>query len=173
MSPVEICVGPSASDGPIDLARVRADLPGWAELVDSNHDSSRCVAAFWLFDQEPRSGLRRFFIGAERRDETAIVLCVMAHGRPIRFEGEVSIQAVSLPHGIQPQRQFGLSTADKDLAVRICDDRTPVGWMDMQPMGLFTEFQHLVTDDIGLPLVTVRVKDSPRERWYFLPSTVR
>jgi hypothetical protein len=158
------------ASGPIDFARATENLPPWVELVEVDHDTSRCVAALWFYDAQPRFGLARFLAGRRRMEEEALVLCGLNPGDAMRLLEGLDVQARNLPPGTRARLGSDLERPDKDLAIRLTGPKSAeTAWLAINPNQPHPDFHELVVDDVGEALTGVWIQKDPPERWYFFP----
>lgn len=164
-------------------------------------ETTACVAALEpsIFHNEGIDELRRYLAAAEGRGETALLVSMIgdpdenagfrsalfshdAHVSLLNDDG--SIGGSRLPEGARGQVAEGLSNADRDLALRLCNRPEPAWWWKLKLQGRSSdgsfgtqtlppvgELHPLVTNDIGEVLAAVWLPGPEWNlRWYFVPG---
>jgi hypothetical protein len=164
-------------------------------------ETTACVAALEpsIFHNEGIDELRRYLAAAEARGETALLVSMIgdpdedAGFRSVLFSHDAHVSLLDddgsvggrrLPVGARGQVADGLSSADRDLALRLCNRPEPAYWWklelqgpsvgaryDDEPSPPVGELHPLVTNDIGEVLAAVWLPGCGRNlRWYLVPG---
>jgi hypothetical protein len=164
-------------------------------------ETSDCAVALEpsIFHGHGADELDRFLHGARSRSELALVVAVIgdadddrARSPLTRFDSSVrmnktltSIYGRRLPAGTRPVIVPELSSADRDLAMRLLSRPADAPWWSLHLSGSQVErrvgsgpetyepegrLQPILVDGLGDPLVAAWTSPSGDQRWYIIPD---
>ncbi|MFI6098153.1 hypothetical protein ACIA8G_21545 [Lentzea sp. NPDC051213] len=159
--------------------------PRWLQ-----HETSDCVAALQPNFNAGASEQRRLLAGAAARGETVLFVEVIGSVVPDELRSPSGYDAFArlpdqdshiavkrLPEGTQPTLAGDLSSADRDLGLRLLNRRTGSPWWTLHlqedgtnrnvPRG---ELRPILLDPLGEPVVAVWMSPDERLRWYLVPD---
>jgi hypothetical protein len=130
----------------------------------------------------------RYLAGARLRSEIALVVAMIGDDMPVRLsEPFTSVHGRRLPAGIRPLLAPDLSSADRDLALRLLTRPADAPWWSLHLSGAHLirgdgsgEEQHepqgrlqpVLIDALGDPVVAAWIPPSDDQRWYIIPATM-
>ena len=164
-------------------------------------ETSDCVVALEpsIFHGRGADELDRFLAGARVRDELALVVAVIGDADDDRSPGLLSrfgssihlnktfttVYGRRLPSGTRPQIAPDLSSADRDLAIRLLTRSGDAPWWSLQLGGAQGErgdgsgsvtyeaegqLHPILIDGLGVPVVAAWASPSGDQRWYVIPD---
>ncbi|MEV4691354.1 hypothetical protein AB0K27_09560 [Micromonospora echinospora] len=192
--------GPRSFRVPGDLNWVEKGLqPRWLGM-----ETSDCAVAIepGFYHSEGADERDRFLAGARQREELALAVAVMGNvnddsPRSVlsRFDASVnlgvrftSVSGRRLPAGTRPEIAPDLSSADRDLAIRLLTRPADAPWwalkltgaqlvrgdgsgtMTYEPEG---ELHPILVDALGEPVVAAWSSPAGDQRWYIIPDVTR
>lgn len=164
-------------------------------------ETSDCVVALepGFFHNRGADERNRFFAGARRRNELALVVAVIGDvdddsTRSVlsQFDSSVylnttltSVNGRRLPVGTRPEIAPDLSSADRDLAIRLLTRPPDAPWWSLHLGGVQLEggtgsgsvnheaegqLHPVLIDPLGDPVVAAWTSPSCGQRWYIIPD---
>jgi hypothetical protein len=173
MSGYEIYVGyydPPLTDVASPLVGDDFEWPASVAVQWENKETSRCVAALM---PNASYALERFLAGANGRKETAILVTRVGIGISPVVADDTRINAAMEPSDIRTHIAEGLTSADKDLAIRLQQDESAT-WYRLSVashVGLGS-LHPILVDDLGQPVAGVWIDTDDDLRWYLLPDSI-
>lgn len=164
-------------------------------------ETSDCAVALEpsIFHGHGADELDRFLAGARMRDELALVVAVIGdidddRARSVlsHFDSSIhlgkiftSVNGRRLPAGTRPEIAPDLSSADRDLAIRLLTRPADAPWWSLQLSGAQLErgdgsgsenyeaegqLHPILVDALGDPMVAAWTPPSGDQRWYVIPD---
>jgi hypothetical protein len=163
-------------------------------------ETSDCAVAVQpsIFHGRGADELERFLAGARRRHEVALVVAVIGDASDERARGVLSsfdssihvntsttVSGRRLPAGTRPELAPGLSSADRDLALRLRTRTVDAPWWSLHLSGTRSEradgfgfvihevegeLHPILVDALGDPLVAAWTSRAGGQRWYIIPD---